>query len=160
MDKPVPPRSPVRDLALGFIAGALAVVTFHQITVLILSVAGISQGIPWSWHGVPPFGVPTILNWMFWGGVWGIAFAAIIDRLPQWPLALLGLLFGLFGPVLFGWTLVAFLKGNPLFAGGVPLRMLASVLINGSYGIGLALIFAGLRRIAGGKGSDAPVGVR
>jgi hypothetical protein len=101
-------------------------------------------------RGVPPFGVPTIVNQMFWGGLWGLLFAAIADRLPHGPLLLLGFGFGVLGPVLASWFVVAPLKGNPIAAGWVPLRMLASILINGCWGIGLALLYAGLRRWASG----------
>jgi hypothetical protein len=48
--------------------------------------------------------------------------------------------------VLASWFVVAPLKGNPITAGWVLRRMLASVLINGFWGIGLALIDTGLRR--------------
>jgi hypothetical protein len=97
-------------------------------------------------RGVPPFGVPTILNQMFWGGLWGLLFAAVGDTLPRWPLLLLGFSFGVLGPVLASWFVVAPLKGTPIAAGWVPQRMLASLLINGFWGIGVALIYAGLRR--------------
>ena len=46
-----------RDLVLGFIAGALAVVTFHQGMVLILSSVGLIQSRVYAMRGVPPFGV-------------------------------------------------------------------------------------------------------
>lgn len=137
-----------RELALGFIAGALAVATVHQLTIFLLGTVGLSSGQVYSLRPIPPFAVPSILNQMFWGGLWGALFAALADRLPQWPRALVGLLFGLLGPVLVGWTLVAYLKGNPLFAGFVPLRMLAGALINGAFGIGVALIYPALRRAA------------
>ena len=87
---------------------------------------------------------------MFWGGLWGLLFAAIADTLPPWPLLLLGFSFGVLGPVLASWFVVAPLKGNPIAAGWVPLRMLASILINGCWGIGLALLYAGLRRWTSG----------
>jgi hypothetical protein len=45
---------------------------------------------------------------------------------------------------------VAPLKGNPIAAGWVLLRRLAGILINGCWGIGLALLDAGLRRWASG----------
>jgi hypothetical protein len=135
-----------RDLVLGFIAGALAVGTFHQVMVLILSSVGLIQSRVYAMRGVPPFGVPTILNQMFWGGLWGLLFAAVGDTLPRWPLLLLGFSFGVLGPVLASWFVVAPLKGTPIAAGWVPQRMLASLLINGFWGIGVALIYAGLRR--------------
>ena len=137
-----------RDLVLGFLAGALAVVTFHQGMVFLLSSVDLIQSRVYAMRGVPPFGVPTILNQMFWGGLWGLLFAAVADTLPRWPLLLLGFTFGVLGPVLVSWFVVAPLKGLPLAAGGVPQRMLASVLINGCWGIGAALIYAGLRHWA------------
>ena len=142
--------SRVCDLVLGFIAGALAVVAFHQVMVFVLSTVGLIQSHVYSMRGVPPFGVPTLLNQMFWGGLWGLLFAAIADTLPPWPLLFLGFTFGVLGPVLASWFVVAPLKGIPMAAGWVPQRMLASILINGCWGIGLALLYAGLRRWASG----------
>jgi hypothetical protein len=118
--------------------------------VFVLSTVGMIQNSVYSMRGVPPYGVPSIVNQMFWGGLWGVLFAAIADTLPRWPLLLLGCGFGILGPVLASWFVVAPLKGNPIAAGWVPLRMLASLLINGFWGIGLALIYTGLRRWASG----------
>ena len=140
----------VRHLMYGFLAGALAVATFHQGMVFVLSIVGVIQSHVYALRGVPPFGVPTILNQMFWGGLWGLLFAAVADALPHWPLLLLGMLFGVLGPVLASWFVVAPLKGTPIAAGWVPLRMLASLLINGCWGIGLVLIYTGLCRWASG----------
>jgi hypothetical protein len=74
-----------------------------------------------------------------------------VDRLPPrwaafpWPLALSGFVFGLLGPVLIGWLVVAPIKGQPMMGGGNPARMLISVLLNGGFGVGVALIFVALR---------------
>ncbi|HEY5867731.1 MAG TPA: hypothetical protein VI542_19595 [Candidatus Tectomicrobia bacterium] len=140
--------SRARGLLLGFLAGALAVVVFHQGMVFVLNTVGLIQSAVYATRGVPPYGVPTILNQMFWGGLWGLLFAAIADSLPSWPLLLLGAIFGILGPVLAGWFVVAPLKGNPLAAGWVPQRMLAGLLINGCWGIGMVLMYAELRRWA------------
>jgi hypothetical protein len=137
-----------RDWVLGFLAGALAVVTFHQGMVFLLSSVDVIQSRVYAMRGVPPFGVPTILNQMFWGGLWGLLFAVVADTLPRWPFLLLGFTFGVLGPVLVSWFVVAPLKGLPIAAGWVPPRMLASVLINGCWGIGMVLIYAGLRHWA------------
>jgi hypothetical protein len=139
-----------RDLVLGFLAGALAVVLFHQGMVFLLSTIGLIQSRVYTLQGVPPFGVPTILNQMFWGGLWGLLFAALADTLPAWPRLLLGFTFGVLGPVLASGFVVAPLKGIPIAAGWVPQRMLASILINGCWGIGLVLLYAGLRRWVAG----------
>jgi hypothetical protein len=158
MSNAVPgPSSLGRTLLLGFIAGALAVAIFHQAMVLLLGYVGLARSAPWSFAPVPPFAVPRLIDIMFWGGVWGVVYAVLIDRLLRsWPLWLVGLVFGLLGPVLFGWTIVALIKGNALFAGFNATRMLASVLINGCYGIGVALIFAGLRRVVAGEHGVVP----
>ena len=148
--------SRARDLLCGFMAGALAVVVFHQGMVVILNTVGLTQSPVYSLRGVPPYGVPTILNQMFWGGLWGLLFAAIADWLPPWPLLLLGVAYGILGPVLTGWFVVAPLKGNPLAAGWVPQRMLAGIFINGCWGIGMVLMYTGLRRwISGARPAQA-----
>ena len=74
----------------------------------------------------------------------------VADTLPPWPLLLLGFTCGVLGPVLASWFVVAPLKGTPIAAGWVPQRMLASVLINGCWGIAMVLIYAGLRRWVSG----------
>jgi hypothetical protein len=136
----------LRQPIIGFVAGAIAVATFHQLMVLALATAGLTQGAFYSLRPIPPLGVPEIVNQMFWGGVWGVVFALIVDRLPPWRAVVIGPLFGLCGPVLFGWTVMALIRHEALFGGFEPRRMLASVLINSCYGLGLGLIFAGLRR--------------
>jgi hypothetical protein len=143
--------SRARDLVCGFIAGAFAVVAFHQVMVFVLSSVGMIRSPVYAMRGVPPYGVPILLNQMFWGGLWGLLFAAIADTLPRWPLLLLGCGFGVLGPVLASWFVVAPLKGNPIAAGWMPRRMLAGILINGFWGIGLALLYAGLRHWTSGS---------
>ena len=141
-----------RNLLIGFVAGALAVATVHQLTVFILTAVGMIQGSPYSMRPIPPWSVPAIINLMFWGGVWGVVFAALIDRVPRtWSLWLVGFAFGVLGPVLVGWFVVAPIKGQPMMGGGNPTRMLASVLINGAFGVGVALIFTLLRNWLSGR---------
>jgi hypothetical protein len=140
------------DLLVGFVAGVLAVAVFHQLAVFVLGLVGLGEGAVYSFRPTPPFGVPRVMSQMFWGGVWGVVFSLVVDRLPaRWPIVVAGFVFGLAGPVLFGWTVVAALRGAPLFGGFNPIRMLSSVLINGTFGIGVALVFAWLRRKAGGR---------
>jgi hypothetical protein len=43
-----------RDLVLGFLAGALAVATFHQGMVFLLSTVGLIQSRVYAMQGVPP----------------------------------------------------------------------------------------------------------
>lgn len=128
---------------------------FHQLAVFGLGFVGLGEGAIYSFRPTPPFGVPRVMSQMFWGGVWGAVFTLVVDRLPRWPIVVVGFLFGLCGPVLFGWIVVAAIRGTPLMAGWNPTRMLSSVLINGAFGIGVALIFTGLRRVVQGRARTA-----
>ena len=149
-------HSLMRDLVLGFIAGAIAVPIFHQLMVFLLTQAGMLQGIIFSMRPVPPFSVPTILNQMFWGGVWGLLLAVLIDRRPPaFPAWVVGFLLGAIALPMVGWFVVAPIKGLPLAAGWNITRMLASVIINGFWGIGAALIFLGLRQLMSGARQPA-----
>ena len=85
--------------------------------VFILTTVGLIQSHVYSMKSVPPYGMPTIVNQTFWGGLWGLLFAALADMLPPWPLLLLGFLFGVHGPVLVRWFVVTPLKGTPSAAG-------------------------------------------
>ena len=141
-------------LAAGFLAGAIAVPLFHQGMVLILHLAGQVPNFPWSTRPVPPWGVPTLLNQMFWAGLWGLLFAAVAEALPGRALWLKGIIFGLLGPWLIGnGLLVPLLKGGPLLFGFAPARMIVGALIGAAFGLGLALIYGLLRpRLAGPAG--------
>lgn len=137
-------RSAVNTIIWGFVAGALSVAIFHQLTIVALN--GFNFGSAWRMTpAVAPFGVPAILNQMFWGGVWGIVFAAISPMLPRGIMYLVcGLLFGGIVLVLSGWYLVPFIKslfgvGN-LRYGPNPAGWWRGSVINGMWGLGTAII--------------------
>lgn len=138
----------LRNLALGFIAAVVSVLIFHQGTILILNVLNLLPSVPWSLRPIGPFSVPVLVNQMFWGGLWGCLFAVIWPHLPGRGFWLKGLVFGLAGPMLLGnWLLVPLIKGGgPLFAGFDLRRMLISALIAAAFGVGLGLIYGGLRK--------------
>jgi hypothetical protein len=131
------PAFPMRAF-LGFIAGAIAVLTFHQGMVAALHAVGWASFAPFRTTPVPPFGIPVIVSNCFWGGLYGIAFGLLMPRftLPAW---LCGLILGLIA-VLVGWFIVAPLKGNPVGGGWVAANMLRSIAINGFWGLGVGLI--------------------
>src|SRR4029453_2914230 len=114
----LPPRSRGIALALGFLAGAVSVLTFHQGAIALLTAMGTINGHLYSLHPVPPFGVPQIASNAFWGGVWGIVFAAIAPRelrgVRYW---LAGIALGAVALPLVGWLGLAPFKGQPIPAG-------------------------------------------
>src|SRR4051812_11891695 len=75
------PPCPVR-LLIGFAAGALATLTFHQIAIAGLGAAGLIRGTAWSLRTVPPLGIPQVVSLSFWAGVWG---AVLGLAAPRWP---------------------------------------------------------------------------
>ena len=58
------PASATR-LLLGFIAGFVATLIFHQIGVLVLYLLGITPGMPYNMNPVPPFSVPQFISLSF-----------------------------------------------------------------------------------------------
>ena len=133
------PAAPLRA-ALGVLAAVLAVLTFHQGMVGLLHAAGVLPRPPYQLGPTGPLGVPVLVNLCFWGGLYGLAYGLALPRLPRrLPVELRGLCLGLLA-ALIGWFVVAPLKGQPVAGGWVPMAMLRSVLINGAWGIGTALL--------------------
>jgi hypothetical protein len=141
-------QTSLRHIVIGFIAGAIAVVTAHQLMLVALTAAGLIKAQAWSMAGVPPFGVPVIVNGMFWGGLWGALFAVIWTKLPGGAMWLKGLIYGLCVVVISNWLLLPLIKGKIfgqanqlLFAGGDPKRLLAGALILGAFGLATGLLY-------------------
>ena len=134
-------------IAFGFVAGMLAVLTFHQAAVAALISAGALSSNLYSMRPVPPLGVPQIASSAFWGGVWGIVFAVIAPRNARsaryW---LTAILLGALALPMVGWFIVAPIKGQPMAGGFVPSRLAASMVINGMWGLGVGVFFALLAR--------------
>lgn len=130
-------------MLLGFIAGALATFTAHELISYVLLKLGVFPRKPWSLDSAPVTGVPQIFSDMFWGGLWGIVFAALVPMLPGGGLITNGLVFGILGPALIGVFLLVPLitRRFPIFFGG-DAKLLASVLlILAGYGAALGYFY-------------------
>src|SRR3546814_11605842 len=78
-------------LAAGFVTGFFSVMVFSSGTIALYQLAGAPVPFaPWSMAPVSPFGVPQTLSAAFFGGLWGIAYAAA----EPWLAARLGWLAG------------------------------------------------------------------
>lgn len=124
--------------ALGFIAAAIAVLTFHQGMILLLGQFGLVTARVYNLTPVGPLGVPLIVNQCFWGGVYGAVFGVLWPRFVG-PAVLYGLAFGIAASVI-SMFVVSPLKGGPFGAGFQAWPMTRNLLINGFWGIGLGLI--------------------
>ena len=134
-------QSLFRSVVIGFIAGALGVLLFHQIVVLIFFELGLIPFAPYSLAPTAPLGVPEFLSATFWGGVWGIVLVLIMrwfksaDRL--WVAVL-------FGAVLL--PLVYVLVVLPLKGAGAdgltsPVGIAFGLIVNGAWGVGTFLFY-------------------
>lgn len=135
----------------AFIAGALAVLVFHQSALGLLHLVGLTTRTPFVLGPVPPLGVPQLLSLMFWGGVWGLVLLALLRPLGDARCWLRGLVLGALGPTLVSWFVVAPLKGLPLAGGWQPAAMATGLIVNAAWGLGLVVLLrlaqrAGLMR--------------
>jgi len=137
-----------RWLLVGFLSGAVSVLLFHQVIAALLHAIGITPRLPYSMQPTQPLGIGQVWSLAFWGGVWGVALAAALHRLADSTLVIAATIFGALLPSLVAWTVVAALKGQPLFAGGAPKGLAVGLLVNAAWGLGTGagLVLFGRRR--------------
>ena len=140
---------PLRLLS-GFSAGALSHVVFQGALGTLYFGLGMIPGLPWSFAPLPPFGVPVTVNFAFWAGLWGIAYALVEPRLTARVGRLGGgLVFGV-AAMLVRWFVVLPLKGEPVVEGFVPNAVTVYAGFHLIFGIGLAILFAAALRLIQG----------
>jgi len=143
--------SPVRAglsrwVVVGFIAGFLSVLIFHQGAVALLHALDITPRAPFSLQPTRPLGVPVITSIAFWGGVWGVLLAATFARLDGARLIVAATIFGAVFPTVVAWFIVAPLKGQPVAAGFAPAAMMIGPIVNAAWGLGTGIGLALLGR--------------
>ena len=72
-----------RNVIIGFIAGFLAVLVFHQVMSSLLNGRMQWNMGPAAGAAFQAFGLPQVINQAFWGGVWGVLFAWLAPRFPR-----------------------------------------------------------------------------
>jgi uncharacterized membrane protein len=129
----------MRRILLGFIAGFLATIIFHQIALELLHLAHVAPRAAWSMQPVPPFGVPSVISLSFWGGVWGIILILIFDRFRGPSYWIGAIVFGAIAPTLVAAFVVAPLKHQPIPHSA---KMAAlGLTVNAAWGFGTALFY-------------------
>jgi len=126
-----------RRILLGFVAGFVATLVFHQIALWILHYFHYIDRTPWSMTPVKPWGVPAVISLAFWGGVWGAIMIAILAKSRH--LLLASTLFGAVLPTLAAAFIVAPLKHQPVPHSGK--LLVIGLIVNGAWGLGTALIY-------------------
>ncbi|MBU8876827.1 hypothetical protein KQ910_23835 [Reyranella sp. MMS21-HV4-11] len=137
-----------RMVVAGFIAGALSVLVFHQLGFHFAAELGYGRSNLYSMRPVPPWGVPTIVSQVFWGGLWGILGAFVVTRLP-------GVLNGALGWILFAaalvlavnWFVVLPLKGAPVGGGWRLPGVVVVPIVYALWGFGMWLFYVLARKL-------------
>ncbi len=137
----------VNRLLVGFGAGALSHLLFQGALGTALFATDLAPALIWSVEPVPPLGVPTTLNNMFWDGLWGMLYGA----LAPWLVARLGrvgsgAVLGLSSLLIF-WLLVLPLKGSEITALHGP-DLAIDIAFDLVFGIGTALLYWAGTRVA------------
>jgi hypothetical protein len=135
-------------LILGFVAGALATIVFHQSVWFALNAAGIVPGgqPAWSLDPIPPFGVPSVVSKAFWGGLWGALLALVLARIEGPAYWLAWIVVGAVALTLVAIYVVPIVKGLPV--GEFWPRAAIGAAVNGAWGLGTGIFL----RLAGVQG--------
>ena len=140
----------LRTVLVGFVAGALSVLVFHQLGFWIANELGYARAPLYSLRPVPPWGVPAILSLAFWGGLWGMAAAFLVPRLPRPFNDVLGwVLFAAIIVTLVNWFVVLPIKGAPMGGGFRMPGLVVVPLVYALWGFGMWLIARLLRTALG-----------
>jgi hypothetical protein len=126
----------LRRIGLAFVAGAIAVLVFHQLVLALLHAAQVTPAAPFRMEPTRPFGVPQVWSLTFWGGVWGIVLDAILRSAPYRRRLVMGTLIGAIAPSIVAWLVVLPLKGQPAGGGWTAATIVMALLVNGAWGFG------------------------
>jgi hypothetical protein len=128
----------MRGYLQGFIGGFLATLIFHQGVLALLHLAA-GAPAPYDLSTVPPLGVPKVLSLAFWGGVWGAALWALLGNRGGARHWVGWIVAGALGPSVVALLVVFPLKGLAFAAGGDIKTWVAALILNGAWGLGVAL---------------------
>jgi hypothetical protein len=128
------------EIIKAFIAGFVSTLVFHQGALAVLYAAGVSPKAPFAMTSTPPFHVPAVISLAFWGGLWGIALWLVIQNAPEFRYWILALILGALGPSIVALFVVFPLKGLPMAGGWDPKIIIGALILNGVWGLGVALL--------------------
>ena len=109
--------------------------------------AGLAQeqdhALVWNLAANPrAYGLPTLVNQCFWGGLYGAAFGLLAPRV-RIPLWAFGLLTGA-ATTLVGMFIIAAIRGTPIAAGWQLMAWLRSLSIGLTFGLGIWVFYTAI----------------
>ncbi|MGH8460260.1 MAG: hypothetical protein ACRESS_01505 [Stenotrophobium sp.] len=124
----------------SFVAGFVSTLVFHQGLLGLLYMAGIAPHAPYAMAATAPLHIPQVISLSFWGGVWGIVLWLLIANARGGAFWLRAAVIGAIGPSAVAWFVVMPLKGMGMAGGWDPKIIIGALLLNGVWGLGVALI--------------------
>lgn len=126
-------------LILGFVAGFLATLVFHQSAWYLLVQAGVipADRPAWPMDAIAPLGIPSVVSKAFWGGLWGAVLALFFARIEGTAYWLTWIVVGALAPTLVAIYVVPLVKGMPI--GALWPRIAIGGTVNGMWGLGAAI---------------------
>lgn len=122
----------------GAVAGMLAVLTFRQAALLILSLPGLTPPPSFGLKPSPGMVVPALAGVALWGALWGAFLALLLARCragrAYWTM---GLVLGALLPTAVSVAAVLAAKGPAAFD---IVELLVGLVVNGAWGIGTAIL--------------------
>ena len=127
-------------LMLGFAAGFIATLIFHQGLWYIFNQVGV---IPlnrpaWAMDSTPPFEIPAVVSKAFWGGLWGLVLTSALMHLDGMSYWAAWIVLGAVALTAVAFFVVPPLKGQPIPA--LWPRFFVGLALNGAWGFGTALL--------------------
>jgi hypothetical protein len=133
------------EFVKAFAAGFVSTLVFHQGLFTVFYLAGVVPRAPYDLRAVPPLAIPAVISLAFWGGAWGMAiwpFLRNVNGPAYWARALVISAIASGSVTLF---IVSPLKGMPIGGGWSPKVIVSTLLLNGTWGSGLALLMRLMR---------------
>jgi hypothetical protein len=118
----------------------VAVLTIHQGALWLLHRAAIAPWPAYALEPTAPFGVPRVLSAAFWGGVWWMALAPVVERATGWRHWARAALLGAVPPTAVG-ALLAVTVGTVARGTTAPFVLVGAALgVNALWGLGAAAV--------------------
>jgi hypothetical protein len=133
------------DFAKAFVAGFVSTFVFHQGLLTLFYFAALVPRAPYDLRAVPPLAIPAVISLAFWGGAWGVAIWPFLKHMTSpayWVRALVISAIASGSVTLF---IVFPLKGMPMAGGWNPKVIVSTLMLNGTWGLGTALLMRLMR---------------
>ena len=137
----------MQNYVRAFVAGFLSTFIFHQGVWGLLYVAGVLPAPPFNMDPTWPLAVPKVLSLAFWGGVWGLPIWYLMRHATGSAYWTRAIVFGAIGPTAVAILVVSRLKAGDFSAASNPQYWILGLILNGAWGLGLALFMRGLKRV-------------